>query len=94
MRLNDYKYPINNHNQEIANGRPRSILTEDPQQLLDEFAGSGQTVGGNKERVDFGSVIGQYYDQNTGQYVDTTTGLIHYDKSGGAHIVPSIPNGY
>ena len=41
-----------------------------------------------------GDVIGQYYDQNTGQYVDTTNGLIHYDKSGGAHIVPSIPNGY
>ena len=43
-----------------------------------------------KERVDFGRVIGQYYDQETGQYVDTTIGIIHYGNDG-AHIIPAKP---
>jgi hypothetical protein len=82
----------NNYAQEIVNGKPRSILLEDPQQLLDDFAGTGQKVGNNKERIDFGKVIGQYYNPQTNTYVDTTRGLIHYDSKGGAHIVPSTPN--
>ncbi|PAD11281.1 polymorphic toxin type 50 domain-containing protein, partial [Shouchella clausii] len=57
---------------------------------LDEFAGKGTTVTKNKERVDFGEPIGKYYDRDTGNYVETTRGLIHYSKNG-AHIVPSEP---
>jgi len=60
--------------------------------LLDDFAGTGQKIPGtNKERVDFGKVIGQYYDDVTGKFVDTTKGIIHYDSKGGAHIVPAKP---
>ncbi|MFP7287634.1 polymorphic toxin type 50 domain-containing protein, partial [Shouchella clausii] len=40
--------------------------------------------------VDFGEPIGKYYDRDTGNYVETTRGLIHYSKNG-AHIVPSEP---
>ena len=34
---------------------------------------------------------GQYYDDLTGEYLDTANGIIHYDHKGGAHIVPSRP---
>lgn len=77
-----------------SNGVNRIIFKENPQQLLDDFAGTGQKVGANKERVDFGKVIGQYYDAKTNTYINTTRGMIHYDNKGGAHIVPSAPNGY
>ncbi|MPM99401.1 hypothetical protein SDC9_146592 [bioreactor metagenome] len=81
----------NNYEQSKASGANRSILKVNPQQLLDDFAGTGQKIGTNKERVDFGKVIGQYYDETTGVFVDTTQGIIHYDTKGGAHIVPSAP---
>ena len=81
----------NNYNQSVNRGINRSILSEDAQNLLDEFAGKGQKIGTNKERVNFGKVIGQYYDASTGKYVDTTSGIIHYDASGKAHIVPARP---
>ena len=81
----------NNYKQEVENGRNKSILTDDPQRLLDNYAGTGEKIGTNKERVNFGKVIGQYYDETTGQYVDTMNGIIHYDGRGGAHIVPARP---
>jgi len=83
----------NNYKQSVANGQNRSILNKNPQQLLDGHAGTGTSMGANKEWVDFGKVIGQYYDTSTGTYVDTTKGIIHYNSKGGAHIVPSNPKG-
>ncbi|MFV0465273.1 MAG: polymorphic toxin type 50 domain-containing protein, partial [Lachnospiraceae bacterium] len=80
----------NNYKQELANGKLKSILSADPQQLLDDFAGTGQKIGTNKERVDFGNVIGKYVNPETGEAVDTTVGIIHYGKNG-AHIVPARP---
>jgi hypothetical protein len=70
----------------------RSPLTHpSPTQLIDQFAGKGQPVGGIprgqpgfKERVDFGQVIGEYQGQ------PTTNGIIHYAKDG-VHIVPARP---
>jgi hypothetical protein len=81
----------NNYKQELANGKPRSTLSEDPQKLLDEYARTGQKIGTNKERVNFKKKIGQYYDSETGMYTDTTNGIIHYDSKGQAHIVPARP---
>ncbi|RGC52327.1 transposase [Absiella sp. AM29-15] len=75
----------------MANGKFKSILREDPQRLLDDYAGTGTKIGTNKERVDFGKVIGQYYDEQTGKYLDTTKGIIHYNSKGQAHIVPARP---
>ena len=37
-----------------------------------------------------GKPIGKYYDRDTGEYIETTRGMIHYGKDG-AHIVPSEP---
>jgi len=58
--------------------------------LLDVFAGTGQAIGTNKERVDFGFIIGQYVNPETGEAIDTTIGIIHYGNNG-AHIVPARP---
>ena len=83
----------NNYKQSVASGANRSILTVDAQSLLDEFAGTGYKIPGaeNKERVNFGKVIGQYFDDTAGKFVDTTNGIIHYNQKGGAHIVPAAP---
>ncbi len=68
----------------------KSILTGNAQKLLDQYAGKGQWIGQNKERVDFGQVIGKYVDPATGKAFQTTKGIIHYSKNG-AHIVPARP---
>lgn len=71
----------------------KSIFTgtlEEAQHLISEFSGTGTRLGSNRERVDFGRVIGYYVDQKTKQKYLTTMGLIHYSKTG-AHIVPSKP---
>ncbi len=78
----------------------RSPLTHpDPQALLDSHAGTGQQIGatpvgqpGSKERVDFGTPIGEHRDASTGTSTPTTVGIIHYSKNG-AHIVPARPAG-
>lgn len=44
----------------------------DIQNLLNDKAGTGDFLGTNKERVNFGQVIGQYVDPNTGIGVETT----------------------
>ena len=80
----------NNYKQELANGKLKSILSADPQQLIDDFAGTGKKIGTNKESVDFGNVIGKYVNPENGEAVDTTVGIIHYGKNG-AHIVPARP---
>jgi hypothetical protein len=59
------------------------------QQLINKYAGTGTWIGKNKERVDFGKVIGSYIDA-TGKIIKTTVGIIHYSKTG-AHIVPAAP---
>ena len=84
---NEYKNAWNN-------GQTKSIMygdVNDIQNLLNNKAGTGDFFGINKERVDFGQVIGQYVDPDTGIGVETTIGIIHYGKNG-AHIVPARPN--
>ncbi len=74
-----------------------SELTEDAQTLVNDFAEKGQQAGstprgrpGFKERVDFGRVIGYYFDKQTGKYVPTTKGIIHH-AADGVHVVPAKP---
>ena len=71
----------------------KSILNgsvEEAQELISQYAGTGQQLSNGRERVDFGRIIGKWYDKDTGTYFDTTMGIIHYSKHG-AHIVPSTP---
>lgn len=63
---------------------------EEAQQLVREFSGTGTHLGPNKERVDFGRIIGYYINPKTGEKIPTTWGIIHYSKNG-SHIVPSQP---
>lgn len=71
----------------------RSTFSGTPKQaetLIKQHSGTGQPLGSNKERVDFGKVIGNYIDDSSGKSYPTTIGIIHYSKSG-AHIVPAKP---
>lgn len=73
--------------------KERSIFhgsMKDAQRLIDKFAGTGQPTGHQRERVDFGEIIGTYINSDTGKRFPTTQGIIHYGKHG-AHIVPSKP---
>jgi hypothetical protein len=74
----------------------RSTLTANPEELAAQ-AGTGTPVNdvprgqpGFKERVDFGKVIWNFVDRNTGESMPTTKGIIHYSKNG-IHIVPAHP---
>ncbi|MCH5185003.1 MAG: hypothetical protein J1F64_02645 [Oscillospiraceae bacterium] len=85
----------NEHKISLNNGETKSIMygnLDDIQKLLDDKAGTGKfiNIGKNRERVDFGQVIGLYIDPETGISMETTVGTIHYGKKG-AHIVPARP---
>ena len=71
----------------------RSVLygdIDDAKTLINNFAGTGQFISENKERVNFGRVIGVCIDPETKTAQETTWGIIHYGKNG-AHVVPSNP---
>ena len=84
----------NNYNQQKANGKNPSILTGDPNKLLREGVGKGKATTPTKETVDYGRVIGKYYDRESGKYYNTTRATIHYDSKSNAHIVPARPRGF
>ena len=63
---------------------------ESIQKLLNEYAGRGQKIGVNKERVDFEQIIGRYINPQTRESQETTIGTIHYANDN-AHIVPGRP---
>ncbi|MBR6218615.1 MAG: hypothetical protein IKQ63_08895 [Eubacterium sp.] len=84
----------NEYNVAINNGQNKSVMfgtVDDIQELLSELSGKGTPINAYKERVEFGKVIGQYYDSETNQLIDTTIGIIHYGRKG-AHIVPARPD--
>lgn len=87
------------HNFQTGKG---AILIEksELEALIKEHAGKGQRVAGPileanfKERVDFGKTIGEYALESKGKptkYIPTTKDIIHYDKNGSAHVIPSDP---
>ncbi|RTY52569.1 transposase [Pantoea sp. YU22] len=78
-------------------GLNKSVLTVQPDSLLSKL-GTGQQVGnaaigtpGSKERINYGKVIGNYIDPQTGVSTPTTNGIVHYGKNG-VHIVPARPS--
>lgn len=82
-----------NYKQEIANGKKKSIFYGDnkkAQELLDKYAGTGNIPSKGREVVKFDHKIGKAYDLETGKYIETNRGTIHYSKDG-AHIVPTKP---
>ena len=75
----------------------RSELTADPQMLYGRYSGKGQFLRTNagdwnhKERFIHTEIIGIYKSKYTGEEVPTNTGIIHYSKRKGWHIVPARP---
>lgn len=67
-----------------------TIDLETLQKLIYEKSGYGKEVNDDKERIDFGVIIG-YYVEDGEKYL-TTKGIIHYSKNG-VHVVPSDPEG-
>ncbi|MDU6434742.1 MAG: polymorphic toxin type 50 domain-containing protein, partial [Pantoea sp.] len=67
-------------------GLNKSVLTVQSDSLLSKL-GTGQQVGnaaigtpGSKERINYGKVIGNYIDPQTGVSTPTTNGIVHYGK--------------
>ncbi len=67
-----------------------TISVSEANSLVNTYSGKGIILGDNKEKVDFGRIIGNYVDPFTGIKRPTTMGIIHYSKTG-THIVPSRP---
>jgi filamentous hemagglutinin len=70
---------------------------QNPQKLVDDYAGTGIRSGNNipgssgyQEIVDFKECIGYSIDRETGQKISTSWGKIHYSDKG-VHIVPTRP---
>ncbi len=69
----------------------KSKITIDPnhlQELVNKFKGEKH---GQREIIDFGEIIGQWFRERDGKYYDTTRGTIHWGKDGGYHVVPAPP---
>ena len=84
----EHHIPGSNHyipGRSIFNG-----TVEEAQRLVNEYSGKGEYVTPNKERVDFGQVIGVFRNENGSTVCETTVGNIHYSKAG-THIVPANP---
>lgn len=65
----------NNYKVVIETGKTPSVFygtTEEAQELIDKFAGTGQLVRPDLERVNFGKVIGKYVDENTKETMEIT----------------------
>ncbi|MBQ6470342.1 MAG: DUF4417 domain-containing protein [Victivallales bacterium] len=65
---------------------------EDAQKLINEFAGTGEWIEPNRERIHFSRVIGKYVNYLNEKQTETTIGILHYSQSG-THIVPANPQG-
>lgn len=59
-----------------------TISISEANSLVKEHSGKGTPLGDNKERVEFGKVIGNYVDPDTKEKQPTTVGIIHYSKNG------------
>ena len=70
-----------------------TITMEEASDLAEKFSGTGAVVGSstssNKERVDFGKIIGVWIDSDGNEH-PTSKGIIHHSKKG-THIVPARP---
>ncbi len=90
---NQSKHVRGSHNFDPA----RSELTADPQMLYNSYSGNGEflhTATGewnHKERFTHTGNIGIYKRGRADKGIPTNTGIIHYSKRKGWHIVPARP---
>ncbi len=72
-----------------------SILSVDAQALINRFAGTGRIIvqkkgGPPKEVIDAGTVVGKYFDEGSGKFLESTRAMIVY-SSKGIHVYPAAP---
>lgn len=77
-----------------VSGKSKLIITiEEVSELAEKFSGTGTVVGSsissNRERVDFGKIIGVWIDSDGNEHL-SSKGIIHHSKNG-THIVPARP---
>ena len=92
-KQNKYMPGRNGYEMARSEGVMHSIVYRDIntlQKMLEEKAGTGEFIGSNKEKVEFGQVIGQYVDMDASAKRDTRTAIIHHSANG-AFIVPARP---
>ena len=69
-----------------------TIPIDELQELVYKKFGKGQVASKDRERIDFGKIIGVFVDKDTKERYETSIGLIHYSKVG-THVVPARPKG-
>lgn len=67
------------------------IKSEEIRELVKKYS---KRKHGQREYVNFGKIIGKWFNLNDGKYYDTTRGTIHWSNDGGYHIVPAPPAGW
>ncbi|MHB1651659.1 MAG: polymorphic toxin type 50 domain-containing protein [Desulfitobacteriaceae bacterium] len=70
-----------------------SILTADPQEVIDKYAGTGRQIISTKgvqpkEVITLPDIAGKYYNTDRGEYVETNNVTVVYSKTG-SHVYPS-----
>jgi filamentous hemagglutinin len=76
----------------------RSILTADPEMLIEMYAGKAAPIiidgeWNNRERFEHTEFIGIWKSSDGVKSLPTSRGVIHYSKHG-VHIVPARPADY
>ncbi|WP_176465673.1 phage minor capsid protein [Virgibacillus sp. 7505] len=79
-------------------GSKPSILTEDPEKLVNQYSGTGRIIASSlrnppKEAITAGKIIGQYFDPGSMEYVDTRAFMIVYSNNG-VHLYPKKEDEY
>lgn len=105
IRLGKYSLKINEgkqskhiagHNNYIEGRSTINIDKDELQALVYKYAGTGiitrtrKDQWNKKEIVDFGKIIGEYVDTETGERIKTSRATIHHAKNG-IHVVPAKP---
>jgi len=77
----------------------RSILTVEPEILVDLYAGKGnpfinEGAWNNKERFTHIDIIGIWKAPDGKTSLATKNGMLHYSPQKGVHIVPAHPNNH
>ena len=84
------------HKNYIASRGIISIKKDELEKLVKTKIGTGQAIQGTRgkagyrERVDFGTEIGMFVEEKTGNTFKTTKGIIHYSNRG-IHVTPARP---
>ena len=68
----------------------------DPKELINDLKNNKvkkiRVINDTTLKIDFGRIIGEVKKYDGSSLQNTTWGIVHIDKNGGAHIVPAFPD--